>query len=102
MGFNAPSFYRRRHMIGLLSAGHTTLSRNILLHCNSDPCITIRHRWKAPTGVFSTKSSLLRGTMRLRKNVVPHFLALSDSTQDLVRALQALAAAGKPDEAEAI
>lgn len=37
-----------------------------------------------------------------RRNAVPHFLALSDSTQHLVRALQALAATGKQDEAEAI
>ena len=45
---------------------------------------------------------LLREAMLLRRNVVPHLLALSDSTQLLVRALQALAATGKQNEAEAI
>ncbi len=45
---------------------------------------------------------LLRETMLLRRNAVPHMLALSDSTQLLARALQALAATGKQDEAEAI
>ena len=45
---------------------------------------------------------LLREAMLLRRNVVPHLLALSDSTQHLVRALHALAARGKQDEAEAI
>ncbi|MCI0748458.1 MAG: protein kinase [Verrucomicrobia subdivision 3 bacterium] len=45
---------------------------------------------------------LLRETMLLRRNTVPHMLALSDSTHLLVRALRALAATGKQDEAEAI
>ncbi len=45
---------------------------------------------------------LLRETMHLRRHIVPHLLALFDSTRLLVRALQALAAEGKQDEAKAI
>jgi hypothetical protein len=54
------------------------------------------------SGLTSEAIPLLRETMLLRRNVVPHFLALGASTQHLVRALQALAATGKQDEAEAI
>ena len=45
---------------------------------------------------------LLREAIRLRRHDVPHFLALTDSTRLLVRALRALAAEGKQEEAMAI
>ena len=45
---------------------------------------------------------LLRETMRLRRHDVPNFLALDNSTRQLVRALRALAAEGKQEEAMAI
>ena len=45
---------------------------------------------------------LLRETMRLRRHDVPAFLALNNSTLQLVRALRALAAEGKQEEAMAI
>ena len=45
---------------------------------------------------------LLRETMRLRRHDVPAFLALNNSTRQLVRALRALAAEGKQEEAMAI
>jgi hypothetical protein len=45
---------------------------------------------------------LLRETMRLRRHDVPAFLALNNSTRQLARALRALAAEGKQEEAMAI
>lgn len=45
---------------------------------------------------------LLRETMRLRRYVVPHMLALLDSTRLLTRALEGLASEGRQTEAEAI
>jgi tetratricopeptide (TPR) repeat protein len=45
---------------------------------------------------------LLRETMSLRRHDVPNFLSLNNSTRQLVRALRALAAEGKQEEAMAI
>jgi hypothetical protein len=45
---------------------------------------------------------LLRETMHLRRHVVPHLLALLDSTRLLVKALEGLAADGHSGEAMAI
>jgi serine/threonine protein kinase len=54
------------------------------------------------SGETSEAIPLLRETILLRRKVVGNFLALGDSTQHLVRALRALAATGKQDEAKAI
>ena len=51
---------------------------------------------------FDSRTRSASRTMRLRRRVVPNLMALIDSTQSLVRALQALADEGKQDEAIAI
>jgi tetratricopeptide (TPR) repeat protein len=54
------------------------------------------------SGQFDEAIPFLRESMQLRRKVVPHFLALLDSTRHLVKALEGLAAAGRQDEAEIV